>query len=210
MKKFIVAIAVLIIAASVQAELTDGDFTGTGFTALDNDTSLKPADIDAGWGTLVEGVGDFWNYDAVNNEAVRAVGFEGAVCQVFTSAKTGTQLIATKWRQGAAGTACVIRVYGITLNAPGFWKLYYKHGNTPPVVKSGATSTLLDEYGVYHQAFDGTTTLTCDFGTGYDLYIYSFQSKLDGTPVVEEVVFIPEPTIIGLLGLGVLAFIRRK
>ncbi len=223
MKKFIITIAIIAIASTSMANLADGDFTGSGWVATGTRVVLGGgnANLDAGW----QSSGDtYFLYDTVNDRAERVPNSTmnnfyalGQVCagSSFNASDVVLSFDYDITEDGAADADIEVRVFGRSSS------YLYNTGITLYDVLSvnGNMGTLLGTLSMADiGTASGTANVALDLGDTLDTYDWinigigvraigvSDTAYIDNASIHA----IPEPAFLGLLGLGILGFIRRK
>ena len=223
MKKIITLIAILAIAVTgiATADIADGGFTNTvGFVAYDS--ILDSSQVDDGWYVGYNGDPGAWHYDTANHEVTRgSTGGSRSFGQIFTTTRTGNQTIVIDWtmvdEDGSSDNRVSYAVYGVTKGTgSGFASFNLDSWSFNTAADSGSTATKLADWRRHNVALadmEDPITIDIDCGTGYDEYAIGFSTfnmNAGDSVTVRSIQFIPEPATFGLLGLGIIAFIRRK
>ena len=218
MKKIITLIAILAIAGIATADVVDGGFTGSGFVGSTSQSMNKDL---SGW---QEYSSPRQSYDAANNrvefgmdgskamvtgigQVLAASGFTAAdvafsVTYDIDDSNEDAVLYATVWGSDDWDWNESIQLSGISTAPRNSGSEVLSTINMTGIgTASGTANATIDMSGLANYAYIqvGVSISKVD-GAGAD---HGYITDVSIHPV-------PEPALLGLLGLGIIAFIRRK
>ena len=213
MKKIITLIAILAFATTAMAQMIkDPDFTDDSYVNSTGNNIMPTLSSRTGWTVHTTD----WEYDTVNHLARRLNGGNSSargICQGSTDTvgtwAAGMMLVVSY--QGAANVGDLyIQTFGSD-NATWGGGLRTDSLNVPAdAVDLGSITTNLAD------GASGNFVIDVSDWSGYTYFAtrIALQRTESVTPdlslEITKVEMIPEPAVLGLLGFGILAFIRRK
>jgi len=192
----------LAIAGSASAALVNGDFSST---TIKDDNRINDVDIGIGWATNGNG-----EWDIIGGAGTKTKVGARCIGQLYTDSQTGPVVLKFDYTGFIDGAGTVILVGYTGSGAYNYQDEFAMNNNSIPSGDLYTITTLINDTTTVSGSGTYSSPFTAD-GTYANYGVKVFTAANIGATIANVAILpIPEPALLGFLGLGVLAFVRRK